>query len=119
MVRARQKVRVGRVVSGSMDKTVVVAVEWQQRHILYKKSIRRITKFYAHDADNRCQKGDLVRIQETRPLSRMKRWRVLGILERREVEDVRPVELGEGILTEELGEEAGTEEGTPGEGEQT
>ena len=87
------KVRVGRVVSNKMDKTAVVAFPWQQRHPLYRKSRRRITKFYVHDADNECRLGDLVRIQETRPLSRTKHWRVLAILERREVPEVRPVDL--------------------------
>ena len=97
----RRKDRVGRVIGDKMEKTVVVAVRWQQRHRLYRKSLRRITKFYAHDGDGRCRLGDLVRIEETRPISRMKRWRVIDILERREVVDVKPIELDEGILSEE------------------
>jgi small subunit ribosomal protein S17 len=87
------KVRVGRVVANKMDKTAVVAVRWERRHPLYRKSMRRITKFYAHDPQNECKLGDLVRIQETRPLSRTKHWRVLDIMERREVAEVRPVDL--------------------------
>ena len=91
----------GQVVSDKMDKTVVVAVRWQQRHRLYRKSLRRITKFYAHDEGNSCRLGDSVRIQETRALSRLKRWRVLEIVGRRDVPEVRPIELDEGILSEE------------------
>ena len=101
MARERRKVRVGRVVGDKMDKTVVVAVGWQKRHRLYRKSLRRIAKFYAHDKDNQCRLGDLVRIEETRPLSHMKRWRVLAIVERREVAEVKPIELDAGILSEE------------------
>ena len=80
MVRGRRKIRVGRVVSDKMDKTVVVAVEWRQRHPLYGKSVKRVTKFHAHDEDNRCSIGDVVNIMETRPLSRTKRWRVTNVL---------------------------------------
>ena len=105
MDRERWKVRVGRVVSTKMHETVVVAVRWQQRHRLYKKSIRRITKFYAHDADNKCRLGDSVRIQETRPISRTKHWIVLNIIERREVAEVKPIDLEQNILTEEAEEE--------------
>ena len=97
----RRKVRVGRVVSDKMDKTVLVAVQWQQRHPLYKKSLRRMTKFYAHDVDNRCKLGDLVRIEETRPISRMKRWRVLDILESRDVVEVKPIELDDAVFSAE------------------
>ena len=70
----------GRVVSDRMDKTVVVAVEWRQRHPLYGKSVKRVTKFHAHDEENRCKMGDVVNIMETRPLSRTKRWRVTSVL---------------------------------------
>ena len=105
MARERRKNRVGRVISVKMDKTIVVAVPWQQRHRLYKKSMRRVAKFYAHDENDRCQLGDLVNIEETRPISRMKRWRLLKILERREVAEVKPIELDEGILSEQAEEE--------------
>ena len=105
MAQGRQKVRVGRVVSGKMDQTVVVAIRWQQRHRLYKKNIRRITKLYAHDKDNRCRLGDMVRIQETRPLSRTKRWRVIDIVERLDLAEVKPIDLDESVLSEDLDEE--------------
>ena len=77
-----QKTRVGRVVSTKMEKTVVVTVERQRTHRLYKKAVRRQTRFKAHDENSVCSEGDLVRIQETRPLSRDKRWRVTEVLER-------------------------------------
>lgn len=74
--------KVGRVVSNKMDKTVVVGVDFVRRHPIYKKRITRTSKFYAHDEQNNCQEGDLVRIEETRPLSRQKRWVVREILQR-------------------------------------
>ena len=75
-----RKEKVGRVVSNKMDKTVVVAVDYLRPHPLYRKTVRQTHKFYAHDEDNSCQIGDTVRIQETRPLSKLKRWRVIEIL---------------------------------------
>ena len=105
MAKERRKVRVGRVVSDKMDQTVVVAVQWQHRHPIYGKSLRRITKFYTHDKDNKCRVGDVVRIEEIRPISRTKRWRVLEIIDRRDVVDVKPAELDEGILSEENDQE--------------
>ena len=80
-VRGRRKLRVGRVVSNKMDKTVVVAVETRVRHPLYGKFMRRTAKFKAHDEQN-CGEGDTVEIMETRPLSKEKRWRVVRIVER-------------------------------------
>jgi small subunit ribosomal protein S17 len=80
MLRGRRKTRVGRVVSDKMNKTVVVAVEWSQTHPLYLKSVKRITKFHAHDKDNVSKVGDVVNIMETRPLSRTKRWRVMQVI---------------------------------------
>jgi small subunit ribosomal protein S17 len=74
--------KIGRVVSDKMDKTVVVAVDYVRRHPLYHKRITRTSKFMAHDERNECKLGDLVRIEETRPLSRHKRWVVREILER-------------------------------------
>lgn len=82
--RGQRKVRIGRVVSDKMDKTVVVAVETFVRHPLYGKVVRRTKKFKAHDENNACRIGDKVRIMETRPLSKEKRWRVVEILERAE-----------------------------------
>lgn len=81
----RQKPRtqkLGRVVSDKMDKSVVVAVDSVRRHPLYHKRITRTSKFMAHDERNECKQGDLVRIEETRPLSRHKRWIVREIVER-------------------------------------
>lgn len=80
--RSARKVREGLVVSDKMDKTVVVAVERLKRHPLYGRVQRVTKKFQAHDEANECKPGDRVRIMETRPLSRHKRWRVLQIVER-------------------------------------
>ena len=73
--------KVGRVVSDKMDKTVVVAVDSVRRHPLYHKRITRTSKFLAHDEENRCRPGDVVRIEETRPLSKRKRWIVREIIQ--------------------------------------
>jgi len=82
--RGQRKMRIGKVVSDKMNKTVVVTVERLVEHPLYGKHIRKRKKFYAHDEKNRCHVGDMVRIIETRPLSKLKRWRVLEILQRAE-----------------------------------
>ena len=82
MERNRRKVRIGRVVSDKMDKTIVVAVEDFVSHPLYKKRVKRTKKFKAHDELNTCQIGDKVRIMETRPLSKDKRWRLTEIIEK-------------------------------------
>ena len=74
--RNMRKTNVGRVVSDKMDKTVVVAIEDSVRHPLYKKIIKRTVKLKAHDENNECRVGDRVRLMETRPLSKDKRWRV-------------------------------------------
>lgn len=79
---AHRKVRTGLVVSNAMDKTVTVSVERLVPHPLYKKAMKRTKKFKAHDEENTCNVGDLVRIEETRPLSKTKRWRVLEIVKR-------------------------------------
>jgi len=89
----KRKVRFGRVVSNRMDKTVVVAVETPKRHPLYKKSIRRVVKYKAHDENNECGLGDIVKIIETRPLSRWKRWRVAEIITKGELVRVQPKEI--------------------------
>ncbi len=80
--RAHRKERVGVVVSDKMDKTRVVVVDRLMQHPKYKKYVRRRKKFYAHDENNEAREGDLVRIVETRPLSKMKRWRIVEILRR-------------------------------------
>ncbi len=82
MERGNRKVRVGTVVSDKMDKTIVVAVETFVTHPLYKKQIRQTTKFKVHDENNECKVGDVVRIMETRPLSKDKRWRLVNIVEK-------------------------------------
>lgn len=87
-MRERRKRLVGRVVSDKMQKTVVVQVERTKRHPLYGKVIKVRKKFYAHDEKNECRVGDLVRIVESRPLSRLKRWVVEEILERSERPEV-------------------------------
>lgn len=89
----KRKVRLGQVVSDKMDKTVVVEVSGPKRHPLYKKIIRRVVRYKAHDEKNECQVGDKVRIVETRPLSREKRWRVAEILVKGEVVEVSPEEI--------------------------
>ena len=82
MERNSRKTRTGTVVSDKMDKTVVVAIQDNVRHPLYKKIVKRTKKFKAHDENNECKTGDRVLIVETRPISRDKRWRVSQILER-------------------------------------
>jgi len=82
MDRGNRKIRTGHVVSDKMDKTIVVAVETFVTHPLYKKQIKKTTKFKAHDEDNRCRVGDEVKIMETRPLSKDKRWRLVDIIKK-------------------------------------
>lgn len=82
MDRGNRKIRVGHVVSDKMDKTIVVAVETFVTHPLYKKQIKKTTKFKAHDENNECGIGDVVKIMETRPLSKDKCWRLVNIVEK-------------------------------------
>ena len=79
--RNLRKVRVGKVVSDKMDKTIVVAVEDHVKHPLYKKIVKRTYKLQAHDENNECNIGDTVKVMETRPLSKNKRWRLVEIME--------------------------------------
>jgi len=88
-----RKVRTGSVVRTRMDKTAVVELVWKQRHRLYRKQMRRVARFHVHDPLNQCRLGDVVRIQEVRPVSKTKRWRLLEILERHQVAEVRPIDL--------------------------
>ena len=97
----RRKVRVGVVVGDKMDKTVVVSVEWRRPYALYRKSVRRRTKFKVHDENNEYRIGDTVRIRETRPLSRTKRWRVVDLIQRGDVAEIQPDE----IVVEEIADE--------------
>lgn len=80
--RGKRKERIGKVVSDKMEKTVVVSVERRFAHPLYKKYIKRSKNYKAHDETGRCHLGDTVRIAETRPVSKTKRWRVTAVLER-------------------------------------
>jgi small subunit ribosomal protein S17 len=80
--RGRRKTRIGTVVSDKGDKTVVIAVERRYAHPLYGKQVTRTTKYHAHDENNEYHVGDSVRIMETRPLSKLKRWRVVDLIER-------------------------------------
>ena len=82
LVRNLRKQKTGVVVSDKMDKTIAVKVERRLMHPLYGKFVKRSKKFFAHDEENTCKVGDVVRIMETRPLSKMKRWRLVEILER-------------------------------------
>ena len=83
--QVRRQMKVGRVVSDKMDKTVIVAVEYTRQHPIYKKAMKRTSKFVAHDEQNQCKAGDVVRIEETRPLSKTKRWVVREIIQRQVV----------------------------------
>jgi small subunit ribosomal protein S17 len=80
--RNLRKTRVGEVVSNVMDKTIVVKIEQRTKHPVYKKFIVRSKKLYAHDENNECGIGDIVEIMETRPLSKIKRWRLVSIVEK-------------------------------------
>jgi len=97
-LEARRKTKIGRIVSNKMQKTVVVAVEQIRRHPIYHRAMRQTRKFKAHDENNEAQVGDVVRIVETRPLSKEKRWRVAEILRRASgVEDPAAIEEPTGI----------------------
>ena len=80
--RAFRKTRIGQVVSDKMDKTIVVAIEDSVQHPLYKKTMKRTYKLKAHDENNTCNIGDTVKVMETRPLSKEKRWRLFEVIER-------------------------------------
>jgi small subunit ribosomal protein S17 len=109
-MESKRKIRLGQVVSDKMDKTVVVAVETPKRHPLYKKTIRRVVKYKAHDEKNKCQVGDKVIIVETRPLSREKRWRVAEIVAKAEVVEITPEEITQEELARVMPEKKAKEE---------
>ena len=111
-MRPKQKTLVGTVVSDKMDKTVVVAVVTAKQHRLYGKTLRRTTRYKAHDPNNVCKLGDTVRLVETRPLSKEKRWRVAEILQHREVAEVKPATIGQELETGRL-QDLETETSTP------
>jgi small subunit ribosomal protein S17 len=93
MAEVKRKTRVGEVIGDKMAKTVIVAVDTPRKHPIYKKTIRRSVKYYAHDEKKQCKLGDTVRIEETRPLSRLKRWRVVEIIVKGEVAEIKPEEI--------------------------
>ncbi len=80
--RGLRKTRIGNVVSNKMDKSIVVAIERKVAHPLYKKYFKKTTKFMAHDENNECNVGDKVKIMETRPLSKLKKWRLVEVIEK-------------------------------------
>lgn len=81
-MRNLRKERQGVVSSNKMDKTITVAIKWKEKHPIYQKFINKTKKYHAHDEKNECNIGDVVRIMETRPLSKTKRWRLVSIVER-------------------------------------
>lgn len=93
MARFMRKVRVGAVVRTNQDKTAIVEMVWKQRHRLYRKQMRRVARFYVHDPENQCCLGDTVRIEETRRISKNKHWRLMEILERKQIAEVRPIDV--------------------------
>lgn len=95
-----RKERVGVVVSDKMDKTVTVAVDNFRRHRIYKKVLRRTARYKAHDEENEASLGDLVRIRESRPISRLKRWRVVEIVQRHEVAETKPADIDRSVVEE-------------------
>jgi len=80
--RNLRKERQGEVFSNKMDKTITVAVKWKEKHPIYGKFVNKTKKFHVHDEKNECNIGDIVKIMETRPLSKLKRWRLVEIIER-------------------------------------
>jgi small subunit ribosomal protein S17 len=80
--RKPRKTLVGRVVSDRMNKTVAITIERMLQHSKYKKIVKKTSKIYAHDEENQCRTGDMVRVVSTRPLSKLKRWRVVEVIER-------------------------------------
>lgn len=89
----KRKTRIGTITSDKMDKTVVVSVETLTHHPLYRKTIKRTVKYKAHNKDNQAKEGDIVRIVETKPLSKDKRWRVAEIVKKGETVEVKPTEV--------------------------
>ena len=100
MARSMRKVRVGAVVRTNQDKTAIVEMVWKQRHRLYRKQMRRVARVYVHDPENQCRLGDTVRIEETRRISKNKHWRLMEILERKQIAEVRPIDLETDVAPE-------------------
>lgn len=97
---SQEKLQLGTVVSNKMDKTVVVRIDRHKRHRLYGKTMRVTRRYKAHDENNECRLGDIVKISETRPLSRDKRWRVVEIVVKGDVAEVAPTEIGASLTGE-------------------
>jgi small subunit ribosomal protein S17 len=95
-----EKLQLGTVVSNKMDKTVVVRIDRYKRHRLYGKTLRETRRYKAHDEKNECRLGDIVKIAETRPLSREKRWRVVEVVVKGDVAEVAPRDIGANIIEE-------------------
>ena len=114
-----RKVRTGSVVRVSMDRTAVVEMVWKQRNRLYRKQVRRLARFMVQDPESKCLLGDTVRIEETRPISKSKHWRLLEILSRREVADVRPIDLEADAVMEEPASEQPVDQAEEEDEEQT
>ena len=93
MEETKRKQLIGTVTGDVMNKTVIVSVDAPKRHPLYNKTMKRIKKYYAHDENNEAKTGDTVRIEETRPLSKLKRWRVREIVTKGKVADIKPSEI--------------------------
>jgi len=100
VAKSMRKVRVGAVVRTNQDKTAIVEMVWKQRHRLYRKQMRRVARFYIHDPENQCRLGDTVRIEETRRISKNKHWRLMEILERKQIAEVRPIDLETDVAPE-------------------
>ena len=100
MSHDRRKIRTGKVVSNSMDKTIVVSVEWRQPHRIYKKNVRKWSRFKVHDETNQCSLGDVVRIIETRPLSKTKNWKGQEIIQKGDLADIQPHEINDNSMSE-------------------
>ena len=118
-MRPDQKTIVGVVVSDKMDKTVVVIVQRPKQHRLYGKTLRRTTCYKAHDPNNVCKLGDTVLLVETRPISKEKRWRVVEILQHKEVAEIRPSVIGQEIERPEVEVEEAPVEETAAEDSET
>jgi small subunit ribosomal protein S17 len=101
-----EKLQTGIVVSNKMDKTVVVRIDRSKRHRLYGKTMRMTRRYKAHDENNECRLGDVVKIAETRPLSREKRWRVVEVVTKGDVAEIAPQEIGATLLEETRAEAA-------------
>ncbi len=89
----KRKTRIGKVIGDKMNKTVIVAVNTPWRHPVYNKTVRRVVKYYVHDEKKESKTGDTVRIIETRPISKLKRWRVAEVITKAEVADIKPSEI--------------------------